>query len=199
MHNFKDWLSKHEVFLNPLMYNMDTPEGRAEYDKEKSDLEQWASQRQQKREVQREPHHTPIILKCWRGCTKESLAFMTVSQNAAYRILDAKKSRSGALWFTHQYQPGAKEYADDHGEVVIAYPLKCTAYYDTVKYSNGQTTNEPSKEMSEKVQVYSECPFAIFGDKVVQTPPGWTFSEHGEKHVICETLLKISNEMISLP
>lgn len=195
--SFKTWLEdKDDPYLNPNYYDLSTPGGRAEYDKDKTELKQQMAQWRQKREISREPHHEPFLLKCWRGCTAEALERMTTQRGPTSIVLNASQSRSGAIWFSHQFQTGGQDYASDHGEVVITYPLKCESYYDIVKYSDGETKREPSKEMSEKVQVYSECPFGIFGARVIGLPEGWTFSEHGEKHVICTTSVVIQNNMI---
>lgn len=197
MQSFKTWLeSRDDPYLNPLYYDMSTQQGRAEYDKDKLELKQQMAQWREKREISREPHQEPFVLKCWRGCNSESLERMATHKGSNFIVLDASQSRSKAIWFSHQFQSGGKDYADDHGEVIISYPLKCKSYYDIVKYSDGETRREPSKEMSEKVQVYTECPFGIFGNMVLALPNGWTFSEHGEKHVICTTSVVIPDNMI---
>lgn len=194
MQTFKIWLN--ELYLNPLYYDMSTPEGRAEYQQDKEEAGRFRNQAQ-KQEVGRQPHQEPFVLRCWRGCTLESLEMMTVERGPSYIVLDASRSRSGAIWFAHQFQTGGNDYANNHGSIIITYPLKCNSYYDIAKYSDGQAVKEPSKKMVDKVHVYSECPYGIFGNAVIELPAGWTFSEHGEKHVICVTKVVIQNSMIT--
>jgi hypothetical protein len=186
MGKFKTFLE----ILNPQMYDLTTARGKKEYEDDLADLARWKSQ-PQKQEVRRDPFREPIVIQCRTGCDKEHLDRLTVEQGQGYRVLDGSKSRSRAIWFFHQFQP---EGLEKDREILITYPLSCTTYYDRVHYTNGEDSIEPSKEMSNKVQVYVECPWRILGTKVVNLPLGWTFSEEG--HILCETRLRISNDMI---
>jgi len=192
---FKQFL---EAKINPLFYDLETPEGKAEYERDQAEVDEIRVNLKARGKVsQRQSGRKPVILTCWKGTTDEELERMSAEQGQGYRILDPNKSRSGAIWFTHEFQNGGREYAEGHGTKLITYSLKCTGYFDKVQYQDGTSEIQPNKEMAEKVWPFAESPYAILGDSVVQTPSGWQFSEHGENHAICEVPLKITDDMIS--
>jgi hypothetical protein len=186
-----------ELFLNPHMYDLSTPQGREYYQKDLEDLKQWEKERANRpTEIKREPHREQYNLTLWRGCTEQGLQIMTIAQGPGYRILDGTKSRSGALWFAHKLQGESGLNLAQSYDIFITHNLLCTAYYDVVTLSNGETRQEPNQEMAEKDGWLVESPVGVFGHLVIELPADWSFSEHREKHVLCYGQVKIAENAI---
>jgi hypothetical protein len=175
--------------LNPQMYDLTTPEGKQEYQRDLADLTRYQS-RPALQVVKRQPHRQWRTFICWNGCSPEHLERLTVERGQGYRVLDGQRSRSRAIWFT-QNEELARSRSDG---VLIRYPLLVPVYFDSITYANGETVQEPSQQMMAKVQAYVECPYSVIGNVVVELPQGWTFSE--ERHILCEGAVRVRDDMI---
>jgi hypothetical protein len=191
--DFREWALTEK--LNPLMYDLETEEGRRQYEDDLAWFKELQS-RPTPKEVKRENRKEPLVLTCWTGMSPEHLDRLTVESGRNSRVLDPEKSRSRAIWFTHQHITGGKEYAQNHNDgILITYPLETTAYYDVVTYDDGNVQEEPNQELSDEVDPRVESPWRILGKKVVGVPEGWTFSDNG--FLLRELPLPITENMIS--
>lgn len=184
--------SIHEA-LNPHMYDLSTPEGRRWYEEDLVEFERLKAQ-QRPKEVKREHKHDNIKLTLWRGCSREWLD-ICASKSGNKILLNGSNSRSKVIWFAHNLQKfiaGVNPYQNalDHSDgILITHYLQCLAHYDIVTYDDGTVSEEINEEAASKTNRFSEARCAIFGSRVIEPPDGWWFSEHLEKHLLCNIVL----------
>ncbi len=193
MLQFKKWFLN-EVFLNPLYYDLKTPEGRAEYEYDKKEAEALSKKLKQRLIANTKTIREKKTIKLYSGKEAEDLNRMTLKHNGDSIVLSPAKSRSGALWFSSDLRPEGVDYAKLHGSYMIVYPLECDVIYDEVEYNTGEKTIEINKEAGSKSNNGAEGPVNIIENKTYFLPDGWVFSDDG--HVLRVKDLEVKQQYI---
>lgn len=117
----------------------------------------------------------------------------------AQMTLDPSKSDQGLLWFTHSFIRAYNpiEYAKNHGDVLLTYPLQCKRHYILATYDDGSQDKEIDEEMISKAISYENSRFLASWPYCYELPNGWVFSYKMEKFIGCAIPLTVTREMLS--
>jgi hypothetical protein len=152
---------------------------------------------EQKRRAQRkqiserkvvEPYRMPL----YRGMN------LDISSLPETITLDPGRSEQGMIWFTHPHIRGYDpvEYAENHGTVVLTYPIDCTTYSVRIRYDDGSEEKVADPEKKALADPLSNCRYMASWDTVIELPEGFVFTYKMEKFVGCTIPLKVSRNML---
>lgn len=138
-----------------------------------------------------QPKVISYVLELYRGF---NFNWDELKKENNYYILSPKRSEQGLMWFTHKfivhYNP--IEYAANHGNYFLTYPLKCKKHIQTTTWSDGQTQETTPDEFHKLETPTENCRYY----NGIELPEGWVFSYKMEKFIGCSKELKITKEMI---
>ena len=106
------------------------------------------------------------------------------------------------LWFTHKfievYDP--IEYAKEHGDWVLTYPLEATKHYDEVEYEDGSIESKAPEEIIEKADPFRNNRFSCrmgYNEFCIELPEGWYWAYKMEKFIVTTNTVSFSPDMVS--
>lgn len=185
--------------VNKAFYDMDSPEGREQYD---NDLK-YALARMEKRRrmtvVSEKVVEEPYVITCWRGFDQRSFERDARSGNGKI-ILRGERAMEGMLWFTHSLQPRdlqPKEYALSHARddgYLLTYPLKCRRSFKITRYDDGsEIVDVPDGTKINQTELRSSDNIA---GKFYELPEGWYFTWQVQRHIGFKGDLEIEASML---
>lgn len=185
--------------VNKAFYDMDSLEGRRQYDDELKDALARVERGRKRKVVSEEVVEEPYVITCWRGFDQRSFERDATSQNGKM-VLRGDKAMEGMLWFTHSLQPGdlrPREYALAHARddgYLLTYPLKCKRSFKLVKYDDGyEFTDVPDGLRSNQTELRGSD---NIGGKFYELPAGWYFTWQVQKHIGFKGELSVEESMI---
>ena len=135
----------------------------------------------------------PYELTLYRGFDAD---LASLEQDATHYYLSPKQSEQGMLWFTHiliRSHDDPIEYAKNHGNLLLTYPLKMKRHIKINHLENGKTTNALPDYFYNLVNPSKNGKF----DMGLELPDGWVFSYKNEKFIGCQIKLKAPKSWIS--
>lgn len=185
--------------VNKAFYDMDSPEGREQYDKDLKDALAMVERRRRIKVVSEKVVEEPYVIMCWRGFDQRSFERDAMSRNGKI-ILRGERAMEGMLWFTHSLQPRdlrPKEYALSHARddgYLLTYPLRCRRSFKITKHDDGsEITDVPDGIKINQTELRSAD---NIGGKFYELPEGWYFTWQVQRHIGFRGELEIEESML---
>lgn len=206
---FKSFVKNYDLFereitdfwpVNKAMFNMQSPEGKKEYEDALKDYFDMFQNRNQRKLVSEQKISEPYKITCWRGCDEMTLKRDTIEVQNDYIVLHGTRAMEGILWFTHSLQSmeiDPEQYAVSHAEdYLITYFLNATRHYVLKKYDNGESERDIPQEISKQNVSSESSRFLLTNGSAYEVPEGWLFTWQIQKHLGCSKPLKVMKNMI---
>lgn len=142
--------------------------------------------------IKQEERVIPYTLTLYRGFNAD---LKDLEQDSQHYYLSPKRSEQGLLWFTHKFINGHDplEYARNHGEWLLTYPLTVKKHIQVNTRENGEEYNSIPDYFSKFTQPTENSRFYAG----IELPEGWLFSYKYEKFIGCNHKLKVLKTHIS--
>lgn len=142
--------------------------------------------------VKREERVVSYVLTLYRGFNAD---LNSLEQDANNYYLSPKKSEQGLIWFTHMFINGydALDYAKNHGEWLLTYPLTVRRHIEINTRKDGNTFNATPEYFRHLSQPTENSPYYAG----IELPEGWVFSYKYEKFIGCTKKLKVNKEWVT--
>ena len=145
-----------------------------------------------RQEVKRYPPQTEyIVLTLHRGFDADLEKMERQGNDFIFR---PEKCEQGVIWFSQN-----EEDAQGRGQYLMTYPLVAKRHYERVWYEDEDFLgrkyyDDIPEEIREKTNPYENCRFHAG----IELPEGWYFSYKVQKHIVCDTPIKVSPDMIDV-
>lgn len=184
--------------VNKSMYDMDSAEGRKQYEDDLKDRLAFLG-RPSSKVVSDKVVRDRYTITCWRGFDLRSFE-RDVSRDGGRIYIRGDRAMEGMLWFTHSLQPkhdfDPREYAVGHARgdgYLLTYPLTCERVYRSIVYDDGSSSTEAPDERVSGTELNAR---GVLWGKLYELPPGWYFTWQVQKHIGFKGSLRVDEGML---